>query len=195
MKKKFLITMSVVACALLLVVGSIAGTIAYMTSVTTKVTNTFTSGNVAITLDESVVDVYGNKTTGTTTSGNTYKLIPGHEYSKDPTVHVAEGSEDCWIFVQIVDDLAAIQDADTIATQLSTIGWTLVSGQSNVYAYKETVSAGEDVSVFTSFKLKGDADVTAYAGKNITVMAYAVQADGFISAQAAWEAAPCTWGA
>ena len=195
MKKKFLITMSVVVCALLLVVGSIAGTVAYMTSVTTKVTNTFTSGNVAITLDESVVDVYGNKTTGTTTSGNTYKLIPGHEYSKDPTVHVAEGSEDCWIFVQIVDDLAAIQDADTIATQLSTIGWTLVSGQSNVYAYKETVSAGENVSVFTSFKLKGDADVAAYAGKNITVMAYAVQADGFISAQAAWEAAPCTWGA
>ena len=39
-------------CAVMLVVGSVAGTMAYLQSTTGVVTNTFTIGNVAITLDE-----------------------------------------------------------------------------------------------------------------------------------------------
>ena len=42
-------------CAVMLVVGSVAGTMAYLTS-NDSVTNTFTVGNVVITLDETNVD-------------------------------------------------------------------------------------------------------------------------------------------
>lgn len=45
-----------------------------------------------------------------------------------------------------------------------------------------------DYPVFGSFTLKGEADVDAYANAKITVTAYAIQADGFADAAAAWTA-------
>ena len=71
-------------------------------------------------------------------------------------------------------------------------GWTAVEGATNVYAYKATVTAGQDIKVFENFTIKGDAAVADYAGKTITVEAYAIQADGFTTAADAWKAAP-TW--
>ena len=47
------------ACAVLLVCISVGATVAYLTS-TDTVTNTFTVGQVAITLDEAKVDMYGD---------------------------------------------------------------------------------------------------------------------------------------
>ena len=177
---------------------AVGGTLAYLTSKTAVVTNTFTVGNVAITLDEAPVDADGKATSGDRVTANSYKLLPGHEYDKDPTVHVDADSEDCWLFVKITDEIAAIQDAETVAAQLTANGWTLVAGQTGVYAYEEVVSAGEDVVVFESFKILGSVKndaLAAYANKTITVQAYAVQEDGFGSAADAWAAAPCTWGA
>ena len=52
--------------------------------------------------------------------------------------------------------------------------------------------------VFESFKVVGDITneaLAAYAGKTITVQAYAIQADGFGTAAAAWAAAPSNWTA
>jgi predicted ribosomally synthesized peptide with SipW-like signal peptide len=206
MKKKLLITLSVVACALLLVVGSIAGTIAYMTSKTELVKNTFTSGNVAITLDETKVDLYGNPLvddngdlTGEKTMENQYKLIPGHTYTKDPTIHVAAGSEDCYLFVKVVNGLETILDDTTIAAQMAAKGWSLVDGQANVYKYDSKVAANANVVVFDNFTIKDNAVVSSYVTEQnadavITVQAYAVQADGFDDAADAWAKAPCTWG-
>lgn len=181
-------------CAVLLVAASVLGTMAYLTS-QAEVTNTFTVGSVSITLDEAPVDENGEATTGTRVTENSYKLMPGHEYDKDPTIHVDANSEDCWLFVQITDEIAAIQDAKTIATQLTENGWTLVTGTTNVYAHEDIASEGDDVVVFESFKIKGDVEndaLAAYAGKTIKVIAYAVQADGFNTADAAWTAAFAT---
>lgn len=195
MKKKLLITLSVVACALLLVVGSIAGTIAYLTS-TQTVTNTFTVGNVSITLVETDTDEYGefDATSATqSTKGNDYKLIPGHTYTKDPTITVASESEDCWLFVKVENGLAEVEvaeaDGDTIVEQMTANDWKVVSG--NVYAYKDIQSAGDTLTPFSTFTLAGDADVAKYADADakIVVTAYAVQADGFDTAAAAWAAA------
>lgn len=181
-------------CAVLLVTASVLGTLAYLTSTTDVVTNTFSVGNVAITLDEAKVDEYGAAVEGAArVTANNYKLIPGHEYTKDPTVHVAEGSEECWLFVKVVDGIAAIEDADTVAAQLTSNGWTAVAGAENIYAYNAKVDAREeaqDIKVFESFKILGTANVSAYNGKTITVQAYAVQADSFGTAAAAWTAAP-----
>ena len=82
-------------CAVLLVAASVLGTMAYLTS-QAEVTNTFTVGSVSITLDEAPVDENGEATTGTRVTENSYKLMPGHKYDKDPTIHVAANSEDCW---------------------------------------------------------------------------------------------------
>lgn len=180
-------------CAVLLVAASVLGTMAYLTS-QDEVTNTFTVGSVTITLDEAKVNTDGTYVTDkdNRTDKNDYHLLPGHSYIKDPTIHVDANSEDCWLFVQITDEIAAIQDADTIATQLAAKGWTLVAGTTNVYAHEDIASAGDDVVVFETFKIKGDIDNTAltdYADKTIKVIAYAIQADGFDTAAEAWDAA------
>ncbi|MBR2464131.1 MAG: SipW-dependent-type signal peptide-containing protein [Clostridia bacterium] len=194
MKKKFLITLSVVACAILLVVGSIAGTVAYLTSQDT-VTNTFTVGNVKITMDEAKVGNDGKALTGEDAARvkeNSYKLLPGHVYDKDPTIHVDASSENCWLFVEITDEIAAIQDATTIADQLTAKGWVAVAGETNVYAYNQVATAGNDYVVFETVKVKGTVtndELATYINKKVTVIAYAVQQDGFDTAAAAWAAA------
>lgn len=187
-KKKVFLT---VLSAVVLVVGSVLGTMAYLTSKTDTVTNTFTAGNVNITLDEAKVDETGVPVEGAArVKANEYKLIPGHNYTKDPTVHVTTGSEESWLFVKVVDQIAGIEDDDTVAAQMAENGWTAVAGATNVYAYRTTVTAGQDIKVFDTFTVKGDAAVADYAGKTITVEAYAVQADGFETAAEAWNAAP-----
>lgn len=184
-KKALLMTL----CAVMLVVASVMGTMAYLTS-TDSVKNTFTVGKVAITLDEAKVDDMGDVVAGADrVKANEYKLLPGHEYTKDPTVHVAADSEDSWLFVKVEDGLADIEADPTIAAQMDAKGWTAVAGVANVYAYKDIVAPGTDVPVFGNFTIKGDADVSKYENAKITVTAYAVQADGFDTAAAAWTAA------
>ena len=193
-KKKVLVT---VLCAVLLVVGSVLGTMAYLTS-QDAVTNTFTVGNVAITLDEADVDENGtvlNDDNGNPlkrVKANTYKLMPGHTYVKDPTIHVSATSEDCWLFVKVENGISAIEDTTTIAAQMGAKGWTLVNGQTDVYAYSGVVAGGTNVVVFDNFKIKGDAVTSDYVNASIKVTGYAVQADGFITAADAWKA---TFGA
>ncbi len=92
-----------VLCAMVLVFASVLGTMAYLTS-TDKVTNTFTVGSVEIELDEAKVDLYGNPVDGADrVDANNYKLIPGHIYTKDPTVKIKGGSEQAYVrmFVKV----------------------------------------------------------------------------------------------
>ena len=193
-KKKGLalvLSFALVACL------AVAGTLAWLTSTTGEVKNTFTVGNVAITLDEAVTDEYGVKQGEQRGMGNTYKLINGHTYVKDPTVHVQEG-EDCWLFVKVEDGMAAFEtEGNKVVDQMTANGnWTLVAGETNVYAYKQIVNAGDDIKVFTELEIAGDVDLsTVPKGANITIMAYAVQADGFDTAAEAWEEAPGAWTA
>jgi len=103
MKKKLLALCLVVVLAVTAVTGA---TLAYFTDTTEAVNNTFTMGKVEITLDEAKVDADGKEITGdgedrVTTNTYTAKLVPGHEFDKDPTVHVSEGSEDSYIFLDM----------------------------------------------------------------------------------------------
>lgn len=185
--KNFKKVLALMLCAVLLVGASVAGTLAYLTS-TDTVTNTFTVGNVTITLDESEVDEYGVPVTpaATTDTGNEYKLIPGHTYTKNPTIHVGNDSENCWLFVKIENGLGA----NATINGLDTCGWTKVDGTDNYYAYKgATVGAGANVTVFDSFTYATSVDdTTADAAKEIVVTAYAIQADGFATSELAWVA-------
>lgn len=182
-------------CAVLLVAATVMGTMAYLTA-TDKVENTFTIGSVRITLDEAPVDTDGKETAGDRVKVNTYKLMPGHEYDKDPIVHVAADSEDSWIFVKVENGIAAFEDStSTIANQISQNGWADLSGVSGVY-YKKYTKGDSDANftVFEGFKIADDANnVTGWSNisattTKVTVTAYAVQADGFANANAAWDA-------
>lgn len=93
--------MLALALAVLMIVGaSVAGTIAWLTDTSDEVKNTFTTGDIVIKLDEALVDENGTKKDGERVQENSYKLIPGSTYYKDPTVVVEKGSEPCYLFVE-----------------------------------------------------------------------------------------------
>ena len=183
-------------CAVLLVAASVLGTLAYLTS-DDQVTNTFSVGSVTITLDEQNVD--GKDADGKDNNNvardkaNSYKLLPGHSYIKDPTIHVDEKSEDCYLFVIVKNEITAIEsnaEGDkTVAAQMTEKGWNQVGTTENgiLYVYgavadPTAVSAEAEITVFETFKIDGDVDNTTlrgYEGKTIVVTAYAVQKDGF----------------
>ena len=185
-------TLTVVIALVLVVVMSVAGTVAYLTSQVT-VTNAFTVGNVTITMDEAKVDVYGVKDGDTRVTTNTYRLIPGHTYIKDPVVHVDADSENCWLFVKVENGISDLEatGTTTIAAQLAANGWTPISEGSNIYAYSRIATkADTNVPVFGSFTIAGNATLPANGtGLDVVVTAYAIQADSFGTAAQAWAAA------
>lgn len=219
-KTKVLLTL---ACALLLVATSVMGTLAWLTDAS-AVKNTFTAGSISFDdkdgkhgLDEAKVNLDGepvnaqgtvvDKNAAPRVVENTYKLVPGHEYTKDPIIHVAAGSEDCYLFVKVNNEIAAIEDSKTegkktIAQQMDELGWKQVEDDKGnpvkgVYVLKvakaengvtiwsrkvvtTTDTAGADEPVFNYFKLGDDVtDLSDYESKSIKVSAYAVQVDGF----------------
>lgn len=88
-------------CAVLLVAASVLGTMAYLTS-TDTVTNTFTVGKVEIKLDEAKVTADGIPVEGAArVTANSYKLMPGNTYTKDPTVTVLNGSEASYVRMKV----------------------------------------------------------------------------------------------
>lgn len=193
MKKKILVACLCVALAVLTVAGT---TLAYLTSKDT-VTNTFTVGNVRITMDETDVD--NSTEDATRDQNNSYKLMPGQTYTKDPIIHVDANSEDCYLFVTVDNQIAAIEaTGDTaVAKQMEAKGWKAVEGQANLYVYVGTtagasdplaVTKGTNVAVFEKIVVSDDAtndDLNKVDNKNIVVNAYAVQAEGFTNKTAA----------
>lgn len=194
MKKTLTLALAFVLVAAL----AIGGTVAYLTATTGDVVNTFTVGNVALTLDEKDV----TNPSGPRVKANEYKLIPGSEYEKDPTVHVTAGSEACYVFVKVENGLGAAEKASgdngyvTIAEQIAANGWTAVSGNAG-YFYKTvdaaTAEAGTSLVVFESFGISGTVSQEAYkdlAEANITIKACAVQSEGLSTAEAAFDYCP-----
>lgn len=199
-----------VLCAVLLVAGSVLGTLAYLTS-TDSVTNTFTVGNVQITLDEAKVGADGNALDGDSAArvkANSYKLMPGHTYDKDPTVTVKAGSESSYIKLVVV--VTKSQELDAIGVDLletftgyDSANWlykgntedTTANTRTYEFWYKETVSApNTDVkldALFDQITIPGTITNEQIATVNemtITITAHAIQADGFANANAAWAA-------
>ena len=214
MKKKLLI-MSV---AMVLVCAFAVGmTIAYLTS-TDEVVNTFTVGNVRIKLDEADVDEYGRVPQGSPAprvKANSYKLIPGHTYTKDPTVTVLSGSERSYIKMTVTftkaDALGAIFGTDdaglfSIFNGYDSANWinkgytedTENHTRTYEFWYKEVVPAvpatTENVALDALFdsitvpRTITNDQLATIQGMTITVNAYAIQADGFGTAEAAWAA-------
>ena len=166
--------------ALVLVFGVVAGgTLAWLIDKTDPVVNTFTYGNINITLTES--------------TGNNYKIIPGKDITKGPKVTVKATSEACWLFVEVKEEGTFVADKVTYSIA---DGWTKGDGTkipANVY-YREVsaVTADTDFSVLKDNKITVKDTLTKEDIKNITTnptltfTAYAVQKDGIADAATAW---------
>ena len=98
-------------CAVLLVTASVLGTMAFLTS-NDEVVNTFSVGSVAIKLDEAKANTDGSLVEGAArVKANSYKLLPGHTYNKDPMVTVLNGSEASYIKMTVTFSKASALDA------------------------------------------------------------------------------------
>lgn len=174
--------------ALVLVLGcALGGTVAWLVAKTDTVTNTFTYGDINITLTE---EKPANRET---------KIIPGVDIEKDPKVTVKANSEACWLFVQ-VDEVGTFVGGKV--TYAIADGWTQGDGTdipANVY-YREVGAVTADTAFYV---LAGDRDhpngvvkvsdtLTKEDIKGITTQptltftAYAVQKDGIADAATAW---------
>lgn len=219
MKKKNLKKLLLaVCCAALLVCVSIGATVAYLTS-KDEVKNTFTVGKVAIELDEAKLDADGKALTGEAAArvkANSYKLMPNHEYTKDPTVTVKAGSEESYVrmlvtvtFDKVLTDAQLATKLDDIIIGYDAAEWLRNAKTANTetkdgktytvityeYRYKETVSAltadNKLPALFTGIKVPSDwtnKTLEDLGGFEIDIVAEAIQADGFKTADLAWAA-------
>lgn len=164
--------------ALVLVIGCVAGgTVAWLVATTDTVTNTFTYGNIDITLTE--------------TTGTSYKIIPGTDITKNPKVTVKGGSEACWLFVKVDKVGTFVEGKVTYAVAND---WTALPGVDGVY-YREVagVTADTDFNVLEGNKItvsedltKAEVDAITADEISLTFTAYAVQKAGIDSAADAW---------
>ena len=134
MKKKIALLM---ACVMAFGVA-VGGTLAWLTDDTAPVVNTFTDSDINITLAETDTD------SAKEGEQHDYQMIPGHTITKDPVVTVKAGSEACYLFVQVTENLGSWSDnkvgenapkfTDYLSYTLD--DWTALEGVSGVY-YKE----------------------------------------------------------
>ncbi len=190
MNKKLVVLAAVLVAAFV----GITGTIAWLTD-TGEVTNTFTVGNITMTMDETDVDNSSEDKDRDT--ANTYHLLPGQQYVKDPQIHIGANSEACYVFIKVENGLANIEAASeqngykTIAEQIEANDWTALEGVDGVY-YKtqEATTQNVDLNVFQQLKIGNvdSATLSNYAQSNIVVTAYAIQQAGFTDAASAYTA-------
>lgn len=181
MKKKLIALALVTIIAVMAIAGS---SLAWLQDTTETVTNTFTEGKVDI-------DLYETKD-GTKVMGQEYKMVPGDELTKDPTVEVLPVSEACWLFVKVEENATV----DTFLTYAIADGWTEL--EAGVY-YREV----EDTNAVQTFAVLKNNKVTVKTEVNMDQMnaltggtlarpelkftAYAVQKANVASAADAWD--------
>ncbi len=209
MSKVLLLTL----CAVLIIVTSVFGTLAYLTS-QDSVVNTFTVGKVNIVLNETKVTSDGKPVDGADrVTENNYHLVPGMTYVKDPTMTVVKGSEESYVRMLVtINCYSALTDifGKPFLPQYFVSGWdsaTWVSTEvidvdtnadtaTYEFRYKETVkpTANDDLvldALFDSLTVPGSMsgdDMASIADLKITVVGHAIQAAGFDNADAAWTA-------
>lgn len=190
----------------LLVGGTVGGTLAWLVSSSGTVTNTFTVGDISITLQEHPFKVVEGKTSTTELDENatpvekieTYKVVPGGTQPKDPFVTVKANSEESYLYVSIQNNMVIggstqINGSDIVGTDLDTNNWNIIGRKTDttsgavttLYRYKDTVETistnkdSEPIYVFKKVNYLSDItkeNIRDLAGKTIVLNAYAHQA-------------------
>lgn len=205
-KKRFV---AILLCMTLVALAAIGATFAYLTDSKT-VNNTFTMGNVAIKLDETDI----KNPTGDRVTSNEYNVYPGAVVKKDPIVHntgknaayiratinVENWMNNCAAYYPefgIAYPSAGYEQSLLLLVDALGEGWSIVGVETGkpfeignfsakfILKYDGTLASGADTTaMFNNVKvpagIKNGNDFGA-----ITVVAQAIQADGFDT----WEAA------
>lgn len=176
-------------CAAALVFGSVFATYAYLTD-SKSVTNTFTVGNVGITLTETWNTDANNDGTAESWSA---QLIPGKEHAKNPVVAVDrdQTSVDIYLFVKFEENNNPSKYLTYTSNLTAANGWTLVKDEDNVWyrvvGAKDTAPSWhllkDDKVTVKSTLTKEDMPTTT---PELKYTAYAIQKDGFGTAELAW---------
>lgn len=220
MNKKTSRKLLVLLMALTLLIGcALGGTAAWLITKSDTVTNTFTKGNITLSLSEPSWQTNFINSEGV----GTYKAIPGDLIPKDPTVTVGANSVDCYVRMFMVIWWEPITDGYFTATDSDAWfkayagGDQYVSGhfmqdancvrlydKTNDYVlgivqefrYSDKIETSESAQVlrppFGAIQVPTDLGQEQFASLDnfkLIMLAQAVQADGFASAEAAFEAA------
>ena len=191
MKKKIMAAALAICMMATLVVGM---SLAYFTDTDSK-TNTFTVGNVDITLTEP--SWLGD------TSEDAVRLIPGKTIAKDPTITVAQGSQTAYTFMKMelsADFLELITDwatAQQVTDPKAVIGAWFTSATSPkimamgsdyvILGVLSPKAAGDSVKYFDAVTVPGTVTqdmIKANGTYTINITAYAIQAEGFVGENA-----------
>ena len=163
------------AAALVLAVG-IGSTVAYLIASSNTLENTFTVGNVGLTLHE--------------TTGTRYKLTPGVTLAKDPRITVQAGSDACFVFVQVQSS----NQFDAYCAFEMQGQWLPLEGHNGIYyqtvdkSPQPTVLGileGDCITVHPTLTEQQLEAISEYPTLKFT--AYAVQQSGFATAAEAWQ--------
>ena len=185
MRKKGFILLA----AFLMLAGAYAGgTLAYLADGSGSSSHTFAIGNVEIALTENTegADMEGE-------AGGLH-MVPGNTVKKDLAVSVAEGSEDCWLFVK----LEKSDNLDAFIRYELEEGWRELPSESGVY-YR-SVYVGDREKTFSVLKdnqmvirediTKRQMDEVSQGKTNapaLSFTAYAVQKANIGTVQEAWK--------
>ena len=210
-KKSILMAAIAVMLVAVLVVG---GTLAYFTDAKSA-TNTFTMGNVKITLDETNV----NDPQGARVTENTYNVYPGAVVTKDPVVHNT-GKNAAYIRATVnvsnwmnlvaayYPDFKETFPNDGYKAALNLLvgelgeGWSVVGVEAGdtftigqfdakfILKYDGKLAADESTTaMFQTVTIPAGIDnVNADSLSSVKVVAQAIQADGFTSWNDAFKA-------
>lgn len=196
---------SILIClTVLMILGTVTidQTLAWLVSESNPVVNTFTYGKIDLTLSETdtTLDQDQNEYT------NLYEMVPGQiigdfdgGIKKDPLVTIAEGSEACWLFVELVES----DNFDEFMEYSVLTGnghWTALDSVEDVY-YREVTEAetqiqywiieNNEVRVKDNIKEKLN---TLQELPTLSITAYAVQRNGIETVQDAWALIKSTAG-
>ena len=169
--------------ALVMVFGiAVGGVVAWLTAETQTIKNTFTIGDINITLAETEGADKGN-------NERSFKIAPGATVDKDPLVTVLANSEDCYLFVKVDE----VDNANILEWTIAE-GWTQlkVDGEAVTGVYYRVVTASDADQEF-GVLLNDQVTIanTVEDGANLPTLsftAYAIQKDNIADEATAWAA-------
>lgn len=185
--KKFLALLLSLA---VIAVTTVTPTFSWLSAKSERVVNTFAGGAISIILDEAPVGPDGSEIPGDRVTENHYKYVAGAILDKDPTPTILKGSDECYVFLCIENELS-----DKFSLNIDTDSWKSVaqSDGKTLYVYGTRIDASQadkDVvlnPIFTKVTVSENLtaeDIEALGEKTLCVTAYAVQTEALSSAAA-----------
>ena len=182
------IKIAALIAAIVLVIGCTAGgTVAWLVSKPTAITNVFTVGDINAELTETKTE---------------FKIVPGVVIAKDPVATVTANSEDCYLFVKLTEEnWPTFTEATEAGSTTRKVKYEIADGwtelEDGVY-YREVLKKDTENRAFhvlqddqvtvSSTLTKKEANAITGTPK-LTVAVYAVQKEGMASAADAWKTA------